>query len=275
MGAGVKLLALFDFSAVERSELSLKEGDVVHGVDLRGMWWWGYNDKGLVGEFPVTHVQALEAALATEAEDIQVKCLDTGDKVSAALLNTSVDVAIEQDSDEESEGGDLSSSPQHTELKRGYMLKRSVWWRRWRQRFFILEPGVLKMYIVETDAPKKLISLDGARLAYSSLRSKGAFRITLKGAKEIIYLCAYTDEERNDWMNKISRARPSVAKVTAPHDIGLTSPEDEQLVCAAVGSISNAHMAQCSAMSRIFFLGTFGKPRRCFGFDVFPRRALQ
>ena len=234
IGGAVKLLALFDFEAVERTELNLRKGDILHGVELRGMWWWGYNDKGIVGEFPVTHVQAVEAVL--EAEDIEVKCLDTGDTVSAALLNTSVDVAIvsdsddEEDSDGEGEGGgggggaataaaaaaDGSSrrgSPR-TELKRGFMLKRSVWWRRWRRRFFILEPGTLKMYLVETDPePKKLIALDGARLAYSSLRSKGAFCLTVQGGKENIYLCAFTDEERNDWMNKISRARPAASKV--------------------------------------------------------------
>jgi hypothetical protein len=206
----VKLLASFDFVGVERTELSLTKGDIVNGVELRGMWWWGYNDKGQVGEFPVTHVQALEAVLAEEAaEDINVRCLDTGDTVSAALLNTSVDVAIVSDSDDESDGGDAVSAVR-AEIKRGIMLKRSVWWRSWRRRFFVLEPGRLKMFLAEGDpSPKKLIALDGARLAYSSLRSKGAFRISLKDSNEVINLCAYTDEERNDWMNKISRARPA------------------------------------------------------------------
>ncbi len=212
----VKLLASFDFVGVERTELSLTKGDIVNGVELRGMWWWGYNDKGHVGEFPITHVQALEAALAEEAaEDIDVRCLDTGDTVSAALLNTSVDIAIMSDSDDESDGGDAVSAVR-AEIKRGIMLKRSVWWRSWRRRFFILEPGRLKMFLAEGDpAPKKLISLDGAKLAYSSLRSKGAFRISLKDSNEVINLCAYTDEERNDWMNKISRARPAAVDPVA------------------------------------------------------------
>ena len=41
----VELLATFDFEGVERTELSLEKGERVHGVELRGMWWWGYNDK--------------------------------------------------------------------------------------------------------------------------------------------------------------------------------------------------------------------------------------
>ena len=104
-------------------------------------------------------------------------------------------------------------------LKRGYLLKQSEVLKQWHLRYFVLSKECLCYYRNEQEskenAPKELIFFNDMSLYIDELpdkQTKYCLKIVKKSlspkvASRMIFLCCFSEHERNEWLSQILHAK--------------------------------------------------------------------
>ena len=112
-------------------------------------------------------------------------------------------------------------------LKRGYLLKQSEVLKQWHLRYFVLSKECLCYYRTEQEskenAPKELIFFNDISLYIDELpdkQTKYCIKIVKKSlspklATRTIFLCCFSEHERNEWLSQILHAK-AIALVVDP-----------------------------------------------------------
>jgi len=112
-------------------------------------------------------------------------------------------------------------------LKRGYLLKQSEVLKQWHLRYFVLSKECLCYYRTEQEskenAPKELIFFNDISLYIDELpdkQTKYCIKIVKKSlspklATRTLFLCCFSEHERNEWLSQILHAK-AIALVVDP-----------------------------------------------------------
>jgi len=112
-------------------------------------------------------------------------------------------------------------------LKRGYLLKQSEVLKQWHLRYFVLSKECLCYYRTEQEskenAPKELIFFNDISLYVDELpdkQTKYCIKIVKKSlspklATRTVFLCCFSEHERNEWLSQILHAK-AIALVVDP-----------------------------------------------------------
>jgi len=112
-------------------------------------------------------------------------------------------------------------------LKRGYLLKQSEVLKQWHLRYFVLSKECLCYYRTEQEskenAPKELIFFNDISLYIDELpdkQTKYCIKIVKKSlspklATRTVFLCCFSEHERNEWLSQILHAK-AIALVVDP-----------------------------------------------------------
>ena len=104
-------------------------------------------------------------------------------------------------------------------LKRGYLLKQSEVLKQWHLRYFILSKECLCYYRNEEDSqenePKELIFFNDMSLYIDELpdkQTKYCLKIVKRSlspkvASRMIFLCCFSEYERNEWLSQMLHAK--------------------------------------------------------------------
>ena len=127
-------------------------------------------------------------------------------------------------------------------LKHGYLLKQSEVLKQWHLRYFVLSKECLCYYRTEKeskeDAPKELIFFNDMSLYIDELpdkQTKYCLKIVKKSlspgkiATRTLFLCCFSEHERNEWLSQILHAKAITLVVDPTAWIGNQEASTERL----------------------------------------------